>query len=181
MCVFHNNIRSNAKRTASKTTDFQYFYCCGRALGAAALYYSQLRVHTPIDVSRLVTLEGCVNGYASSWEHDPAIVKLGVAFRLNGAKHVNAVYVNQAIYEQAGLRIGSKVLLTVETGEQDTVLRELATQEGRVLFDDDFNRKIIDWNNESIWRNVVLLALVSFGPFFMALRVAWKHRRALFQ
>ncbi|MBF8728980.1 MULTISPECIES: hypothetical protein [Pseudomonas] len=91
------------------------------------------------------------------------------------------MYVNQAIYQQAGLRIGSKVLLTVEAGEPDTVMRELATQEGLVVFDDDFNRQIIEWNNESIWRNVVLLALVSFAPFFVALRIAWKHRRALFK
>lgn len=147
----------------------------------AALYYSQLRVYAPVDVTRLVNLEGRVNGHASSWEHDPAIVTLGITFRLNGARHVKAVYVNQAIYQQTGLRIGSKVLLTVEVGEPDIVLRELATQEGLVVFDDDFNRQIIEWNNESIWRNVVLLALVSFAPFFVALRVAWKHRRTLFQ
>ena len=166
---------------APKTTGFQSFIIAVGLWSFAALYYSQLRVYAPVDVTRLVNLEGRVNGHASSWEHDPAIVTLGITFRLNGAKHVKAVYVNQAIYQQTGLRIGSKVLLTVEVGEPDIALRELATQEGLVVFDDDFNRQIIEWNNESIWRNVVLLTLVSFAPFFAALRVASKHRRTLFQ
>ena len=49
----------------------------------------------------------------------------------------------------AGLRIGTPVLLTIEVTPGGAVLRELATVEGQVLFDDSLHHHVVTAANDA--------------------------------
>jgi len=150
-------------------------------LSFAALYYSDLKVYKAPDFSRLTFVEGRVSGYPDTWEHNRSIIHFAVAYTLDGVRYGKGIYTYPALYKESGLRINKKVSLTVERLDDGSQVRELATLDGRVLFDDRFHQQVIAWNNQSIKFKVVLAGLMSFGLAVAALVVAIRHRGKLFQ
>lgn len=150
-------------------------------LSFAALYYSDLKVYKAPDFSRLTFVEGRVSGYPDTWEHDRSIMHFAVAYTLDGVRYGKRIYTYAALYKESGLRINKKVSLTVERLDDGSQVRELATLDGRLLFNDRFHQQVIAWNNQSIKFKVVLAGLMSFGLAVAAFVVAVRHRRKLFQ
>ncbi|MGC7837081.1 hypothetical protein HU734_002695 [Pseudomonas wayambapalatensis] len=150
-------------------------------VASAALYFSGWEVYRMPDVSRQTVIEGRVSGYPSSWEHNRSIVRFAVAYKLDGVTEGKPIYLYQKLYEQSGLRINSKVLLNVERLEEGSMVRELATLDGRVLYNDRLHRQVVAWNNKSIRAIVVMLGLVSILIALAMLVIAVRHRRELFQ
>ncbi|MFV3327750.1 hypothetical protein ACNFG0_14920 [Pseudomonas sp. NY15372] len=148
-------------------------------LAIAAIYHSGLRTYTPPDAKNLVTVEAWINGYASPWEYNRSVLRFGVSYIDQEGRQVQSAFLDAGVYEREKLRIGSRLRMTIEVGEQETVLRALVSPEGKVLFDDNFNQQVVAWNNESIWQAVVLCTLAAMGFIFVALLIAWKHRRVL--
>jgi len=146
-----------------------------------ALYVSQLKEYTAPDVAKLIIIEGRVSGHPNSWEHNRSLVHFSVAYKLDGKREGKPIYTYWELYEQSGLRINSKVLLTVERQEGGSVVRGLSTLYGRVLYDDRFNQQVIAWNNESINFKVFLMVLTSIGVAAVALATVVRYRRELFQ
>ncbi|MFF7061708.1 hypothetical protein [Pseudomonas sp. NPDC008258] len=147
----------------------------------AALYYSDLKVYKAPDFSRLTFVEGRVSGYPDTWEHNRSIMHFAVAYTLDGVRYGKGIYTYPALYKESGLRINKKVSLTVERLDDGSQVRELATLDGRVLFDDRFHQQVIAWNNQSIKFKVVVAGLMSFGLAVAALVVAIRYRGKLFQ
>ncbi|MBF8742542.1 hypothetical protein [Pseudomonas guariconensis] len=151
----------------------------GGLLIVAFMHYVSLLAYTPPDTQRLIAIEGRVNGDAYAWKHNRLLVRFGVSYVLQGEKQVGPAYAFASVYRQLGLRVGSKVRLVVEVGDKESVLRKLETQDGITLFDDDLNKKIVAWQNESVWMDVVLVMFAAIGFIFVALIMIWRHRRVL--
>lgn len=173
--------RELLKAVSPKLQIFNVLLVAVVLLASAALYYSTLRTYTLPVLTRLLFVEGRIHGEGQSWAYDRTVVQFGVAYSVQGKKYIKPVYADLSVYQQSGLQVGSRVHLAVEPSGQDSEVRELTTQEGRVVFNDELHRRIIERNNESVWRNSGLLILVAVFPLFVALRIAWRSRRTLFQ
>jgi len=148
-------------------------------LAGVALYFSQLMVYTPPDPSRLMSIEGRVSGYPDSWEHNRSLVHFGVAYKLDGKREGKPIYTYRELYEASGLRINTKVLLTIERVDEGSRVRELATLDGRILYDDRLRQQVVLWNNESIRSTVILGSLASIGIAIAAVFMLLRHRRGI--
>lgn len=146
-------------------------------LAGVALYFSQLKVYTAPDLSRLIVIEGRVSGYPNSWEHNRSLVHFSVAYKLDGKREGKPVYTYRELYEASGLRMNAKVVLTVERMDEGSRVHELATLDGRIVYDDRLNQQVVAWNNESIRSTVVLGVLVSVGGVIAAIIMVVRHRR----
>ncbi|WP_409274729.1 hypothetical protein [Pseudomonas sp. KCJK9111] len=148
-------------------------------LAGVALYFSQLMVYTAPDASRLMVIEGRVSGYPDSWEHNRSLVHFGVAYKLDGKREGKPIYTYRELYEASRLRINSKVVLTVERVDEGSRVRELATLDGRILYDDRLGQQVVLWNNESIRSTVILGCLASIGTAVAAVVMLARHQRGI--
>lgn len=148
-------------------------------LAGVALYFSQLEVYKAPDLSRLLVIEGRVSGYPDVWEHNRSLVHFCVAYKLDGRREGKRVYTYRKLYEASGLRINAKVILTVERGDDGSTVRELATLDGQILYDDRLNQQVVVWNNESIMSTVVLGTLASIVTAIAAIVMVVLHLRDL--
>jgi len=173
--------RELLKTVSPKLQVFNVLLVAVVLLASAALYYSTLRTYTLPVLTHLLFVEGRIHGEGQIWAYDRTVVQFGVAYSVQEKKYIQPVYADLSVYQQSGLKIGTRVYLAVEPLGQGSEVRELTTQEGRVVFDDELNRQVIERNNESVWRSIGLLVLMALVPFFVALRIAWKSRGTLFQ
>ncbi|WP_176512979.1 hypothetical protein [Pseudomonas faucium] len=150
-------------------------------LAFTALYIDDLRTYTAPDMSNMTVIEGRISGYPSGWEHNRGLLKFSVSYMFEGVRQGKRIYTYPELFEQSGLKINSKVLLTVERLEEGSMVRELATLDGRVLYDDRFNQQVIAWNNESIRASLVLGILGAIVVAVVALITVVRNRREIFQ
>ncbi|NIE77485.1 hypothetical protein F3J45_23920 [Pantoea sp. Ap-967] len=152
---------------------------CVTLVGFIGLNFSQWEEYTPPDASKFIAVEGRVSGQPASWENNRSLAKFSVAYKIDGVRQGKPIYTYWELYRQSGLRINSKVLLTVERVKEGSIVRALATLEGRVLYDDKFSRQVIAWNNESIKRFTVMAGAISAAVAVVTLIIALRHRRTL--
>ncbi|MBF8774408.1 hypothetical protein [Pseudomonas fulva] len=149
-------------------------------LAFGGLYLSGLQTYTVPDLTRLELIEGRVAGYPDRWEHNRALIRVGVSYTLNGQRERKPVYLYHNLYIGSGLRINSKVLLVVERLAEGSRVRGLTTLNGQVLYEDRFYRQVVAWNNASIkfkLFGVLLLIMIFTVPLLVTVT---RHRRELF-
>jgi hypothetical protein len=151
--------------------------CLVTMLACIALFVSQREVYVAPDMSKLTALEGRVSGYPSSWEVDRSLMHFSVAYTLDGKREGKRIYTPHKLYKASGLRINSKVVLVAERVNGGSVVRELATLDGRVLFNDRLYRQVVDMNNASIEAAVVMGSVVALLPAIGVIVMLVRHRR----
>lgn len=162
-----------------KTTRMQivYLLCVGVTMMVFATFYCyDKKTYIAPDPLSQITLDGWVSGYADEWRVDKSLLQFGVSYRLQGVLYGKAMFAYKDAFDQLGLRIGSKVRLTVEDTEQGVTIRQMATQQGRILFDDRMNRQIVTLYNEQSTRLAIFCIVVAIPCFVFAALVAWRSR-----
>ena len=146
-------------------------------LAFAAIYARGYRDAPASDDTRLVTLDGRLTTHPQVWKPQPELVSFGVAYDLDGQRRQQGLYAYHSAFEQAGIGMGTVLRLTVEGSGR---VRALASEEGRILFDDRLNQQVIEWNNISIRRGVIVSGVMSTAALAFALLTGWRHRRRIF-
>ncbi|QXI37337.1 hypothetical protein [Pseudomonas xantholysinigenes] len=173
-----------AERPAStprrRLLELLVFTLCG--LAVALLYSCDRMVYVPTDVEHLHEIEGWVSGYPDTWKLDGRpVVQFDVSYRLQDGVRHQEVFSYREGYEGAGLRIAKKVMLTVEVGAEHSMVREVATLDGKVLFDERLYWKVVNWHNRHSD------FMIGFGVFLglvgacLMLWSAWGDRHVLLQ
>lgn len=144
------------------------------------LYANGFKTYVAPDLSKLVSLEGRIAGYPSNWEHNRNLVHVGVSYKDQGVREGLPVYLYREQFERSGLRINSKVMLVLERLEDSVVVRELRTEDGRILSDDRHLQRVIAWNNESIRASLFFGGLAVLGFLVAALVVVLRNRGQVF-
>ncbi|HGM5581554.1 TPA: hypothetical protein ACKP22_003259 [Pseudomonas putida] len=146
-------------------------------LAFAGIYARGYRDAPAADDTRLVTLDGRLTTHPQVWKPQPELVSFGVAYELDGQRYQQGLYAYRSAFEQARVGMGTVLRLTVEGSGR---VRALANAEGRILFDDRLNQQVIEWNNTSIRRGVIVSGVMSAAALVFALLTGWRHRRRIF-
>ncbi|TFF42846.1 hypothetical protein [Pseudomonas sp. RIT623] len=151
-------------------------------LAVALLYSNDRMVYVPTDVEHLREIEGWVSGYSDTWKvGGRSVVLFAVSYRLQDGVHHQGVFSYREGYEAAGLRVAKKVLLTVEAGAEHSIVREVATVDGEVLFDDRLYWKVVNWHNRHADFMIGFGAFLGLVGACLMLWSAWGDRHVLFQ
>lgn len=148
------------------------------ALLVAGVYLLTWQTYRAQEPASWVGLGATVNSNGSSWKPDRSLTQFGVRFTLPGdsASQVRPVYANTQAFHAAGLRKGTPVRLVVEPHADPVIIRELATLEGQVLYDDGLYQRVIQANNDSIRLIVIALPILALAG--LAAGVYFGTRRA---
>jgi hypothetical protein len=146
----------------------------------AALYWSAIETYTEPNALQLVGLEGKLNGYPEVWKHDSSLVSLGVRFKLAGDPEEKRlpVYAYKDAFEATGLRQGARVSLLVEYTPEQTIVREMHTLDGQVLFDDRMHQHVVAEGNNAAQRGLIFSLIVTALFVAGALEALWRQLRA---
>ena len=150
-------------------------------LAIVALYWSDLQTYRVPDASKQRVVEGRVSGYPEIWKYNRSLVYFSVTYKLDGQQEGKRVYAYRAPYEQSGLRVNSKVLVTVEHAESGSRVRGLVTADGTVLYDDWLDRQVLAWNNRSVGATVVMGTVISILIAIVVLIMIVRNRREIFK
>lgn len=120
-------------------------------LAFAGLYLATWRHYEAPDYQRWVQVQGKVTSEGSVWKPDSSLVQFGARFQLPGVAQPQRrpAYADRQAFAQAGLRIGTPVMLMIEVRPDGAILRELATLDGRVLFDDSLFHHVVAASNDA--------------------------------
>lgn len=121
------------------------------SLVVAGVYLLTWKHYQTPDPVRWVQVQGRVNSDGTAWKPDRTLLQFGAKFALPGETQtqVRPVYADRQAFSAAGLRAGAPVVLTVEHGAEGVVVRELATPEGRLLYDDSLYRHVVKTANDA--------------------------------
>lgn len=142
----------------------------------ASLYLANWRHYEAPDYRRWVQLQGAVTSEGAVWKQDRSLVQFGAKFQVPGDPQPQRrpAYADRQAFALAGLRIGTPVSLTIEVTPGGAVLRELATLQGQVLFDDSLHHHVVTAANDAaryaIVAGVCMALLGLIGALILWLR-----------
>lgn len=121
-------------------------------------------------------IDGNINSYGDTWEHDRRLANFGVRFRSQeGAVIRTRLFSEKGQYAAAGLKLHSPVLLDVEEIEGKTIVRQLITLQGETLYHLRLSEHVVVMNNRGVIRGVIFFGVLASG-FFIAAGCAYFHK-----
>ncbi|MDD0972419.1 hypothetical protein [Pseudomonas fontis] len=125
-----------------------------------------------------VSILGKISVAASGEKSDRSMVNFSVKFPLPGSRlyHTSGAYAFKDAYQAAGAKLHMPVYITIDEHGDPSLVREVVTLDGHVLYEEWMYARIQRLNQQSDDRGTVFFALVSLASFIGSAVIGWRQR-----